>query len=156
MNRYLFGLVVCLSTLILSQTVQAGMIGDTINASGYSMTPAAATIDTTVEFTGINGFMDFDFDEGTLEIRVADIGGGLIWGGFGLYEFTAFDDVITSITLDTYSGWDTRITAFLTTHSYDTHSRMEARHLQAWTHGLGLASLPPTPPLSQNQQPLLF
>ena len=123
MKRILYFVVAAVLALGLAANTHATMIGDTITSTGSSLTnqpnPSSATIDNTVEFT--HKFLNIDFDEGILKITRSTTLLGLIWTGFGTFEFSDFDDVITGITLDSNFGWSGS-TTFLNDFSFDQHS----------------------------------
>lgn len=87
----------------VSTFANATLVGDTISANGNSLGPASATIGSGVEFKGISSFLDFDFGANTL--TVSSTRGLLGWSGFGTYTFSGFDDVITSLSLASNSGF---------------------------------------------------
>ena len=88
--------------LLATIPAQATLIGDTINGTGISLTPGSATIGAGVEFTGINGFINFDFGADTLTLTSnANVG----WSGFGNYVFSGFDEVITNLSIGSNAGF---------------------------------------------------
>src|SRR6266571_316262 len=80
--------------LLVTIPAQATLIGDTINGTGTFLAPGSATIGAGVEFTGIIGFINFDFGADTLTLTPT--AGFIGWGGFGNYVFSGFDEVITN------------------------------------------------------------
>lgn len=97
-----------LALALFSGTANATLIGDTITASGFGLSPAPATpvtIGADPEFT----FADleaFDFGDSTLTIRpVHDQGPAHGWADFGYFVFSGFDHTITSLSLASNTGY---------------------------------------------------
>jgi hypothetical protein len=99
-------------------SANASLVGDTISATGISLSPGSATIGASVEFTGINGHLNFDFGTNTLTVT-NNVGVG--WSGFGNYVFGGFDDVITSFSLASNTGFE-GTSSFLTGFSFTANS----------------------------------
>ncbi|MBE9560743.1 MAG: PEP-CTERM sorting domain-containing protein [Proteobacteria bacterium] len=91
-------LSICLA--VVSFNANATLIGDTINSSGSGLNPASATIDNTIEFAGIIGWLNFDFGANTLTVTNTDTNTAPIsWGGWGDYIFSDFDSSITGLSI---------------------------------------------------------
>ena len=95
----------------------ATLIGQTITATGITLTPTTATIGPGVEFIGIIGFMNFDFGASTLTLTPTVNGVG--WGGFLNYVFSGFDDLITGLSISSNSGFSGTV---VTNFSFGPHS----------------------------------
>lgn len=100
-----------------SGSAHASLIGDSINASGISLGPASATIGAGNEFTGISGYISFDFGADTLTVTSHNSLSG--WSGFGNYVFTGFDDIINSFTLLSNNGFNA---SFISDFSFSANS----------------------------------
>ena len=100
---------VAAATVLLSGGASASLIGDTITATGNSLSPGTATIGAGVEFefatwAGTPAPASFDFGASTLTVTSP---GDWSWGDdFGYFLFSGFDDVITGITLDSNNGFN--------------------------------------------------
>jgi hypothetical protein len=90
------------ATSIVATSAQATLVGDTIFASGTYVSSPSATIGSGIEFTGIAGYLNFDFGVSSLTITP---NANVLWSGFGSYVFSGFDDTITSFTLASNSGF---------------------------------------------------
>ncbi|WP_185236423.1 PEP-CTERM sorting domain-containing protein [Teredinibacter franksiae] len=91
--------------VLLAIPAHAGLMGDTISASGVSLNPGSATVGAGVEFIGTHGYLSFDFSDDILTITSSS--SSLGWGGFGDYVFSDFDEIITDFSLlsnDGFSG----------------------------------------------------
>lgn len=155
MKNILYVLVLTIIILGRTQSAEATMIGDTISGEGAGLTPTQAMISgDEVEFTGLDGWMSFDFDEGTLTMTIAHIG----WSAWGSVTFSGFDDVITDFTLDSNTIWGSN-TDFLTDYSFTEDSitlNMDsgysspdgARAIFTITQGVGSAPVPEPATLS--------
>lgn len=80
------------------------LLGDTISSSGFLVSPNNAVVGAGVEFTGINGYMKFDFDANTLTVSSQNGLSG--WSGWSSYVFGNFDQTITSFALVSNSGFN--------------------------------------------------
>lgn len=101
-------------------SAQAALIGDSITATGTTLGPATATIGSGVEFSGVSGFLKFDFDANTLTITSPNQGGGsLSWFSFGSYVFSDFADTITGLAIASNKGFSGDI---LSNFSFTAHS----------------------------------
>ena len=80
---------------LVSNSARAQLIGQTIEATGYALSPASATIGPGVEFAGIYGDVGIDFGADTLTLT-----GYVGYSGFGEYTFSGFTTPITGISLD--------------------------------------------------------
>ncbi len=94
----------------------ATLIGDTITATGYDISPANVTIGDGVEFLGISNYLNFDFGASTLTISDTVLGG---WSGFGNFVFSEFDETLTGVTIASNSGFYGSI---VDSFSFDAHS----------------------------------
>ena len=95
-----------LAASVFTTSVDASLIGDTITATGENLFVSgtdltSTTIDSNIEFTGINSFMNFDFDVNTLTIT----GTPVLWRGFGDYVFSDFDVNIIGVSILTNTGF---------------------------------------------------
>jgi hypothetical protein len=103
----------------------ATLIGQTITASGESLTPGSATIGSGVEFIGINFLGDiglyFDFGANTLTITNPNTDQGQLtgWSGYGNYVFSGFTEPITSLSLVSNTGFTAN---FVNNFSFTTDS----------------------------------
>jgi hypothetical protein len=79
------------------------LIGDTIIASGSYLSSSTATVGNGIEFTGIIGYINFDFGADTLTLTPAST--TLSWGGFGTYTFTGFSTPISSFNIASNDGF---------------------------------------------------
>lgn len=95
-------ILVLTGLLTLASLSQAAMMGDTITATGFSLTPTSATIGNGVEFIGVANLLNFDFAEGTLTITDTNLGS---WSGFQNYVFSDFDDLITGMSIASNTGF---------------------------------------------------
>jgi hypothetical protein len=84
------GALVC--AFFLSSPLRAGLMGVTVSSAGYDPTPATAVVGAGAEFTGIVGYMNFDFADNSLTLTTSV---PVSWSGFGTFTFT-FDDVLIS------------------------------------------------------------
>ena len=101
-------------------SAQAALIGDTITANGFTLGPASAKIGNGIEFSGIVNYLKFDFGANTLTITSPDQeGGNLIWGGYGSYVFSNFDDTITGLTIASNKGFSGTL---ISNFSFTAHS----------------------------------
>ena len=83
-------------------SAQAGLIGDTITATGTGITIVSNTIGNGVEYTAVGGWLQFDFSANALTLRVTNK--DAVWGDLGTFVFSGFDDTITSFALASSSG----------------------------------------------------
>ena len=91
-----------MSAITFASSASATLIGDTITATGNSLGPSHATIGSGIEFTGISGYVDFDFGANDLTLtNTANIS----WFHFGSYTFSGFDAVITSLSINSNNGF---------------------------------------------------
>jgi hypothetical protein len=67
-------------------------------------------------WTTVIGYMDFDFGASTLTLSSNTMGG---WSGFGLYTFSGFDEILTSVSLASNTGF---VADFLTDFSFTSDS----------------------------------
>lgn len=122
--------------LTFSCTANATLIGHTISGNGIDLSPNSTTIDAGIEFSGIAGYLSFDFDSNTLTIASPD---DLIsWGGFGSYVFSGFDEIITSFNLVANSGFDPISTYFISDYSFTPNSlilNMNSGHIIDYNAG---------------------
>jgi hypothetical protein len=97
-------------SLMLSTTpvrANPNLIGVTVTATGTDLSPPTATIGPGIEFTGISGDMNFDFDANSL--TVTSQGNLTGWGGFGPYTFSGFTEPITSLSIGSNNGFAGKI-----------------------------------------------
>lgn len=85
-----------------STSAQAGLIGDTISATGTGLTVVSNTIGNGVEYTAVGGWLRFDFSANALTLSVTNKDAA--WGDLGTFVFSGFDDTITSFALAPSSG----------------------------------------------------
>ena len=90
------------TVLLLALPARAGLIGDTLTATGTSLNPSTATVGAGVEFTGIGSSLQFNFDATTL--TVTDLYANHGWGGFGFYTFTDLSSVFTNVSIASNTG----------------------------------------------------
>ena len=83
---------------------QATLIGQTISASGTTLTPGSATIGAGPEFQGINSIVVFDFGASTLTLSL-QIFSSATWTGFGNYVFSGFTPTITNVSIGSNNGF---------------------------------------------------
>ena len=117
--KFLAGLAVGLCLMGSVGISNASLLGQTITATGFSLTPGSATIGTGIEFTGIDGDLNFDFGANTLTISPTSGNEDLVgWGGYGNYVFSGFDN-ITGLSIASNTGFG-GTTA--NNYSFDAHS----------------------------------
>jgi hypothetical protein len=85
----------------LAASAHANLTGDTITTSGLYVGPTSATVTPTADFTGIFGYVNFDFAATTLTVTPTT---GVSWSGFGPYTFT-FNDTITGVSIASNTGF---------------------------------------------------
>lgn len=118
---------------LFSSVANASLMGDTINASGASLSPGSATIGSGVEFTGIHGFVSFDFGDDTLVITSHNQLSG--WSSFGDYVFSGFDEIINSFSLISNDGFNAD---FISNFGFNANSitlRMDSGSVSDWQTG---------------------
>lgn len=104
MKRKRIAQATALAATLLSATANATLIGDTITATGLSLTPATATVGAGPEFVFFDGAIAFDFDASTLTIS-NPVPGRANWGDFGDYVFGGFDEIITGLSIASNTGF---------------------------------------------------
>lgn len=82
-------------------TVQASLIGNTIDSNGFLLGPASSTIGAGTEFI-FQRIISFDFDANTLTLFATE---EVEWAGFGAYTFSGFDTVLTGFELTANDGF---------------------------------------------------
>jgi hypothetical protein len=87
----------------------ASLIGDSIIATGYLLSPTTATIGAGNEFS-ISNLVFFDFGASTLTITTPNSNQGVSWGDIGSYVFSGFDSTITNVTVASNMGFGTDLT----------------------------------------------
>jgi hypothetical protein len=95
----------------------ASLIGNTVTATGFTLGPTTAVVNSGIEFSGIVDYIKFDFGASTLTLTSPTTSVG--WGDFGKYVFSGFTDVITGLTVASNTGFSG---AMLTGFSFGTHS----------------------------------
>jgi hypothetical protein len=85
----------------LAAAARADLTGDTITASGLFVGPSSATVTPTADFSGIFGYVNFDFAANTLTVTPTT---SVSWGGFGPYTF-GFNDTITGVSIASNTGF---------------------------------------------------
>ena len=95
----------------------ASLIGNTITATGTSVSPGTAVIGSGIEFSGIFDYINFDFGASTLTLTSPI--SGVSWSGFGDYVFSGFTDVITGLTIASNKGFSGDV---ITDFSFGAHS----------------------------------
>lgn len=110
---------------IFIHPAHSALMGDTITASGNSLYPNSETIAPRIvthgsEFFGIGVIrgLEFDFDAHTLSIQVNDTS-LTEWNGLGDFVFAGFDDVITSVTIASNTGFSGSV---VDNFSFSAHS----------------------------------
>ena len=86
----------------LATPAQAGLIGDTIFATGSSLSPSSAVVDTAIEFSAVNSYLNFDFSDSHLTITSTT---GVGWGNFGNFVFSGFNEDITDVFIFSNDGF---------------------------------------------------
>ena len=109
-----------LAASFFTTSANASLVGSTITASGNNLFVSgtdltSTTIGSNIEFTGINSFMNFDFDANTLTIT----GSPVLWRGFGDYVFSNFDVNINNVSILTNTGFNGTI---VDNFSFDSNS----------------------------------
>lgn len=109
-------LAACVAAAGFSTSASASFIGDTITATGYTLSPSTATIGAGNEFN-IQNLVFFNFGATTLTITTPT--SAVSWGDLGSYVFSGFDDTITGVTF-VRNGFDTDLTSDFsrTAHSF--------------------------------------
>ena len=93
-----FAFAACVVAAGFSASASAALIGDTINATGTSISSSSAVIGAGNEFN-ISNSIFFNFDATTLTITTPIGNQGTSWNNLGQYVFSGFDDTITNVTL---------------------------------------------------------
>jgi len=81
---------------------RANLIGDTVTVDGIWISPGSATVGAGIEFSGVAGYINFDFDASSLTITNDVLHQ---WAGFGNYVFSGFDDIITGVSIAENTGF---------------------------------------------------
>lgn len=83
-----------------STGAHASLIGDSITATGTSLDKSPVVIGNDVEFTAVNGLLNFDFGTSTLTVTAPGVTGTKYsFADLGTYVFSGFDGVITGLSI---------------------------------------------------------
>jgi hypothetical protein len=97
-------LAACVVATGFSTSASASLVGETITANGGSISPNSATIGDGIEFTGLAGYLDFDFAANTLTLALDPVLTG--WSGsVDLLTFSGFTSEITGFSIALNSGF---------------------------------------------------
>lgn len=106
------------SALLLGTHAQAGLLGDTISATGFNLSPGMATIADGPEFRGIgytDTYLAFDFADTTLTLTIVAAPGvlGMTWSAFSPYVFSGFTSPLVDMYVESNNGFaGTLLTGF--------------------------------------------
>jgi hypothetical protein len=90
-------LAACVAAATISPFASAALIGDAIMGTGTGLSVGSSTIGNGIEFTGMNGLVNFDFSDNMLTLTVNDKNAR--WSDLGSYVFSGFDNVITGFSM---------------------------------------------------------
>jgi hypothetical protein len=94
----------CIAAAGFATSANASLIGETIAANGATLSPKTATIGNGVEFTGVAGFIDFDFAANTLTLTSSRGLGSWVAAGL-FYTFSGFTSEITGLSIASNNGF---------------------------------------------------
>ena len=106
------------SALLLATGAQAGLLGETVSATGFNLSPSTATIGAEPEFRGIgygDTYLAFDFADTTLTLTIVAAPGvlGMTWSAFDPYVFSGFTSPIVDMSIESNNGFaGTLLTGF--------------------------------------------
>ena len=94
MSRILLAILIVICTVTISNSTP-------ITGNGIMLSPTGVDD----QFTGINGYLKFQFDDNTLTISNAGFTNQVWWYNFGTYVFSGFDH-ITNVSLASNNKFD--------------------------------------------------
>lgn len=89
--------------LFAAPAAQASLIGQTVSAKGYLLSPESAVVGDGAEFIGVLGNISFDFGADTLTVRSTST--NVSWANWGDFVFSGFGPPLTSVRLRSNHGF---------------------------------------------------